>query len=253
MCLISLKNVTVRYDDFVALESVNLDVLEHDFIGLIGPNGGGKTTLIKAILEMLPYSGSIAKSDKLYLNNRQLIGYLPQISQFDKSFPISVIEVVLSGLQGQKKFVSGYKKIDIERAHELLQLAGIDDIANKTIGEVSGGQAQRVLLCRAVILEPKLLILDEPTNFVDNNFGNELYITLREFNKKMAIIMISHDIETITNVVKNIVCVNKTVHRHSSNIITEEQLKSYDCPIQIVPYKNTPRMVISNQHINRKK
>ena len=122
--------------------------------------------------------------------------------------------------------------------------AGIADIAGRQIGEVSGGQLQRALLCRAVILSPKLLILDEPTNFVDNRFENELYTMLRHLNDRMAIIMVSHDIGTITSVVKSIVCVNRSVHRHDSNIITQEQLDNYQCPIQIVTHGNVPHTVL---------
>lgn len=105
---------------------------------------------------------------------------------------------------------------------------------------------QRALLCRAVISDPKLLILDEPANFVDNKFENELYRTLRELNGRMAIVMVSHDIGTITSVVKEIVCVNRRVHRHHSNVITEEQLRNYDCPIQIVSHGHIPHTVLEH-------
>ena len=114
------------------------------------------------------------------------------------------------------------------------------------MGEVSGGQLQRALLCRAVISNPKLLILDEPTNFVDNQFEKELYRLLHELNRRMAIVMVSHDIGTITSVVKEIVCVNRHVHRHHSNVLTEEQLRNYDCPIQIISHGNIPHTVLEH-------
>ena len=128
----------------------------------------------------------------------------------------------------------------------MLATAGIYHLKEKQIGEISGGEMQRTLLCRAIIMNPKLLILDEPTNFVDNRFENELYSMLEELNKRMAIIMVSHDLGTITSIVKSIVCVNRTVHRHDSNIITPEQLENYRCPIQIITHGTVPHTVLGD-------
>ena len=246
--IVSLKNVSVKYDDTTALESVSLDIYPTDFLGIIGPNGGGKTTLVKAILGAVAHSGEVEYSPTLFERKHRLIGYLPQLSDFDKSFPISVIEVVMSGLQAEKGFFSRYTKTDRQKAMELLEMAGIADIAERQISEISGGQMQRALLCRAVILNPKLLILDEPTNFVDNKFENELYTLLRRLNERMAIVMVSHDLGTITSVVKSIVCVNRSVHRHDSNIITAEQLENYHCPIQIISHGHIPHTVLEHHH-----
>ena len=246
--LVSLKNVTVKYDDTTALEDVSLDIYPNDFLGIIGPNGGGKTTLVKTILDTLPHSGDVSYSPTLFERGHRLIGYLPQLSEFDKSFPISVIEVVMSGLQAEKGVLKRYSKADRDKAIRLLEMAGIKDVAYRQINEISGGQMQRALLCRAVILEPKLLILDEPTNFVDNKFENELYTLLHRLNEHMAIVMVSHDLGTITSVVKSIVCVNLTVHRHDSNIITAEQLENYHCPIQIISHGQIPHTVLEHHH-----
>ena len=246
--LISLNDVTVKYDDTTVLEGVSLEIYPTDFLGVIGPNGGGKTTLVKAILGSLAHTGEVSYSPTLFEQGHRLIGYLPQLSDFDKSFPISVIEVVMSGLQAEKGFISRYTKSDRAKAMQLLEMAGIADIAERQISEISGGQMQRALLCRAVILEPKLLILDEPTNFVDNKFENELYTLLHRLNERMAIVMVSHDLGTITSVVKSIVCVNRTVHRHDSNIITAEQLENYHCPIQIISHGHIPHTVLEHHH-----
>lgn len=248
MALVTLRDVTVRYDDFTALEGVNLDIFEDDFLGIIGPNGGGKTTLIKAIVGALPYSGNIDFSPSLFAGKHRLIGYMPQQTSFDTTFPISVIELVMSGLQSERGFHSRYRAEDRRRANSLLELAGISDLADRQIGEISGGQLQRALLCRAIIIEPKLLILDEPANFVDNRFENELYTLLHKLNERMAIVMVSHDVGTITSVVKSIVCVNRTVHRHNSNVITEEQLENYNCPIQIISHGKVPHTVLGEHH-----
>lgn len=224
MSLISLKDVSVGYDDRQkVLDHVNLDILPNDFIGVIGPNGGGKTTLVKTILKALPYSGEVQYSPVIGSDGYRAIGYLPQVSDIDKSFPISVCEVVLSGLQARKRLFGRYSAADKAKALQLLDLCGIESIARRPIGELSGGQLQRTLLCRALISDPKVLILDEPANFVDNKFEKELYAILRQLNDRMAIIMVSHDLGTITSHVKSIVCVNRHVHRHNSNVITPEQ------------------------------
>lgn len=246
--IVSLKNVSVQYEDTTALEGVSLDIYPDDFLGIIGPNGGGKTTLVKAILGTLPHTGEVAYSPTLFERGHRLIGYLPQQSEFDRSFPISVVEVVMSGLQAERGLLKRYTSADRKRAMELLEIAGVADIAERQISEISGGQMQRALLCRAVILEPKLLILDEPTNFVDNKFENELYTLLHRLNERMAIVMVSHDLGTITSVVKSIVCVNRTVHRHDSNIITAEQLENYHCPIQIISHGHIPHTVLEHHN-----
>lgn len=244
--LVSIRDVSVRYGNYTALEHASLDIFDDDFIGIIGPNGGGKTTLIKTILGTIPYSGTITLAPSLYADGKRLIGYMPQQSDFDRNFPISVVDVVMSGLQSEKGFFHRYTGKDKAQAMDLLEMADIADIADRQIGEISGGQLQRTLLCRAIILSPKLLILDEPANFVDNRFENELYTLLHRLNEHMAIVMVSHDIGTITSVVKNIVCVNRHVHRHDSNIITQEQLDNYQCPIQIVTHGTVPHTVLCN-------
>ena len=245
MSLNSLKDVSVGYNDRQkVLDHVNLDILPNDFIGVIGPNGGGKTTLVKTILKALPYSGEVQYSPVIGSDGYRAIGYLPQVSDIDKSFPISVCEVVLSGLQARKRLFGRYSAADKAKALQLLDLCGIESIARRPIGELSGGQLQRTLLCRALISDPKVLILDEPANFVDNKFEKELYAILRQLNDRMAIIMVSHDLGTITSHVKSIVCVNRHVHRHNSNVITPEQLHNYDCPIQIVSHGTVPHTVL---------
>ena len=246
MNLLTLRDVCVAYDGYEALEHVDLEIAERDFLGVIGPNGGGKTSLVKAILGTVPYTGEVRYAPELFRGRERLIGYMPQISDFDRAFPISMLEVVLSGLQGHRGFRARYSKADREKALQLLENAGVAEAARQPVGEVSGGQLQRSLLCRAVIADPRLLILDEPTNFVDNKFEKALYDTLRELNDRMAIVVVSHDIGTITSVVKEIVCVNRHVHRHRSNILTEEQLRNYDCPIQIVTHGTVPHTVLEH-------
>ena len=156
--IISLRNVGVAYEGHAALEGVNLDIYEDDFIGVIGPNGGGKSSLVKAIMGAVEHNGEIEISDILRKGNHYKIGYMPQVSQFDMRFPISIEEVVLSGLQTEKGFFGRYTAKDKELAHKTLEKMGIAELASRPIGEVSGGEMQRALLCRAIISEPKLLI-----------------------------------------------------------------------------------------------
>ena len=246
--IVSLRNIGVKYEGMTALESVNLDIYTDDFLGIIGPNGGGKSSLVKAIMGATPYSGDIWFADALKQKNHYKIGYMPQVSEFDSRFPISIEEVVLSGLQTEKGFFGRYSKSDRNRVTPLLEQMGIANLAKRPIGEVSGGQMQRALLCRAIIAEPKLLILDEPTNFVDNRFEYEFYNIVKGLSHKMAIVIVSHDLGTISSIVRNIVCVNRHVHRHDSNIITEEQLRNYDCPIQLISHGDIPHTILGEHH-----
>ena len=244
--LVNIKELTVSYDKIPVLQNVNLDVFEKDFIGVIGPNGGGKTTLLKAILGLKkPDCGQINLRKDLR-GNKTPIGYLPQVKDIDRKFPITVFDVVLSGSIMRKSQV-GIAKLK-DKVEHLLDEVGIAEIRHKAIGELSGGQMQRVFLCRALLSDPKLLILDEPDTFVDNRFEGELYEKLRSLNEEIAIILVSHDVGTISSYVKTIACVNGDLHYHPSNTITQEQLHAYNCPIQIISHGEIPHTVLKHHH-----
>ncbi|MDA3890908.1 MAG: metal ABC transporter ATP-binding protein [Salinivirgaceae bacterium] len=239
--LIDIKNLAVGYESQKVLDNVSLTISSDDFIGVIGPNGGGKTTLIKTILGLTnSWSGTVTSNI-----SQSKIGYLPQFNPFDKKFPINVKDVVLSGLAGKKGLFKKYQKSDIEKVAELMEHAGVGHLKNKSIGNLSGGQMQRTLLCRALINEPELLILDEPSTFVDNQFENELFEWLRKLNENIAILMVSHDIGTISSHVKTIACVNYHLHYHKSSKITAEQLAHYNCPIQLISHGVVPHQVLA--------
>jgi zinc transport system ATP-binding protein len=239
--LLEIKNLSAGYENNIVLDNISLEVFSGDFIGIIGPNGGGKTTLIKTILGLIkPISGEM----NLHISKTN-IGYLPQVNQIDKRFPISVFDVVRSGKSNSALFSSFHKNTaEKEKAELLLEEMGISSIRNKAIGELSGGQMQRVFLCRALMNNPEMLVLDEPSTYVDNNFEGELYLKLKELNEQMAILLISHDVGTISFYVKTIACVNRSLHHHPSNIISEEQLASYNCPLQIITHGNIPHTVL---------
>lgn len=242
--LLEIDNITAGYNGEVIINNARFSVFEKDFIGIIGPNGGGKTTLIKVILGLIkPFSGQI----KYYSgnkNNDQLIGYLPQVQYIDKKFPISVRDVVLSGLMSKNRMIKRFTKEEKRKADEEMEKMGILGIKKKPIGELSGGQLQRAFLCRSIISSPRLLILDEPNNNVDNKFESDLYKILSELNKTIAIMMVSHDIGIISTYIKTIVCVNRDVHYHKSNIINEDQLRAYNCPIQLITHGEIPHTVL---------
>ena len=221
--ILELKNVSAGYDHEVILHQVNLKIYEHDFLGIIGPNGGGKTTLLKVILGLLkPYSGEV-----IYPVSRQnLFGYLPQNSRFDQRFPIDVTEVVLSGLMSEKGLYKSYTRAEKQKAWDLLDQYGMGAYKKAPIGDLSGGQMQRVFLCRAIIASPRILILDEPTTYVDSNFEKEFYTILEELNKSLSIVMVSHDLGTICSYVKTIACVNRELITHGK--IPHRVLKEHE-------------------------
>ena len=246
--LIDIRHLTVVYEENIILSDVSLTIHDKDFIGVIGPNGAGKTTLLKAILGLLqPFRGEVVFHDCMTEGNHHRIGYLPQINNIDRKFPISVSEVVKSGLMSKKRIIKKYAQKDLEYAGELMNEMGIYEIRNKAIGELSGGQIQRTLLCRALVNQPKLLVLDEPNTYVDNRFERELYEKLRRFNENIAILLVSHDIGTISTYVKSIACVNHSLHYHPGNKITPELMEAYECPIQIITHGKIPHTVL-HQH-----
>ncbi|MFH0759991.1 MAG: metal ABC transporter ATP-binding protein [Bacteroidota bacterium] len=237
--LIELKNISFGYSGTTVIEGVNLVIRLGDFIGMIGPNGGGKSTIIKIIMGLLePWNGEV------YLQPMINIGYLPQYHEFDNKFPISVEEVVLSGLLKKGNIAARIKKEERKKATGVLEQVGMLELAHRSIGDLSGGQMQRVFIGRALISNPDLLILDEPQTYVDNRFEQELYQLLEAISQYSAILLVSHDVGQIVSSVKTIACVNKHLHYHPSNRITEEILESYNCPIDLITHGHVPHRVL---------
>ena len=243
--IVEINSVYAGYDDEVILQDVSLDIFDDDFIGVIGPNGGGKTTLLNVILGLIkPYKGTVTFCDDLKQNRNNKIGYLPQLNKIDKKFPVTVKDVVLSGLIYGTGIMIKHSKLDKIETDRTLDRIGISSLKKYPIGELSGGQMQKVLLARAIVSSPRLLILDEPNTFVDNQFEGELYEILKELNNEMAIIIVTHDVGTISSYVKTIACVNRRLHYHKSNIISEEQLALYNCPIKLITHGEVPHTVL---------
>lgn len=246
--LIELTQVDAGYNGEPVLKDVNLEIFSNDFIGVIGPNGGGKTTLVKTLLGLIqPMKGSL--TNFMQVGGTFLpIGYLPQINRIDTKFPISVGDVVLSGYMNRDRLFRKFSRAEREQAESIMQEMGLGAIRKKPIGELSGGQMQRAFLARAIVSSPKLLILDEPNTFVDNTFESELYKRLKTLNDSMAIVVVSHDVGMISSHVKTIACVNRELHYHRSNRISEAQLRAYNCPIQLITHGDVPHTVLEHHN-----
>lgn len=235
--LISLQHVCAGYEGRTIVSDVSIDIRNNDFVAFIGPNGGGKTTIIRVMLGLIkPDSGEVNRINGLK------IGYLPQSNDIDLSFPISVIDVIMSGqLDGNRLFPPKNVR---QKAEELLEFAQLSELRNRPIGELSGGQRQRVFLCRALMGDPQMLILDEPVTYMDKVSETNLYRLLPQLAKQMAIVLVSHDIGTVAPFVKTIACINRTLHYHATNKISDEILRVYDCPVEIVSHGPVPHRVL---------
>ena len=245
--LFEMFSLSAAYGNNIVLQDINFRVREDDFIGVIGPNGGGKTSLLKIILGLLkPVKGRIVFNNGLL--NRYSIGYLPQMSTGDINYPVTVTDIILSGLMIRKGIVSRMSSADMKKAGMVIDELGLSDLTGSALNELSGGQLQRVFLGRAIIGDPKLLLLDEPGNFVDTTFENDFYEKLKDLNKRMAILMVSHDVGTISAHIKSFACVNRSLHYHPSHEITNEDLLAYGCPIQLVTHGIVPHTVLKSHN-----
>jgi len=243
---VRLENVWVSYNGTPALEGVNLVVGEHDFLGVIGPNGGGKSTLLKVILGLIrPQRGVVTVLGNMPYSSRNRIGYVAQHSDYDRDFPVSVMEVVLMGRYGKRGMLKPYNGSDREAAEKVLDRVGMLAHAHSQIGQLSGGQQQRTFIARALVSDPALLLLDEPTASVDSAMQTDFYELLEELKKEMAIIMVSHDIGAVSVFVDKIACLNVQLYYHGSREITSEILEAtYKCPVQLIAHGDIPHRVL---------
>lgn len=203
--IIEVDNVSAAYDGKTVFEGVSLRVTENDYLGVIGPNGGGKTTLMRLILGMKkPTEGHIRYYRDGTETDRLAMGYLPQYSSIDRNFPISVRDVVLSGIQTGKGLFTRYSRQQQADTDDIIRQMELEPLRDNHIGQLSGGQLQRVLLARALVSRPEVVVLDEPNTYIDRRFQRQMYDTLAEINTRCAIILVSHDIGTTLRNVKNV-------------------------------------------------
>ena len=207
-----LKDINAGYNGRIQLRDANIDIDDRDFVGIVGPNGGGKTTLLRVLLGLLkPYSGTIVFQRDGKSVDSLSVGYLPQTRDIDTDFPMSVADIVASGMNTPRRLFGGYSKEQRERANKIMHTIGISDFARRPVKALSGGEFQRVLFARALVSRPELLILDEPDNFVDDNFESFMYDTIRKVNNQAAIVMVSHDRQFVESYAKKIIEVNERI------------------------------------------
>ncbi len=247
--IIEIKGVNVYYENVCALQNINLEVYEKDFLAILGPNGGGKSTLLKLILGFVEnYTGEVKILGKDNKVMKECIGYVPQITNFDRKFPISITEVIMMAkLSSKPKLFLKHKKDEFEKVYSIMESLGLYHLRDRQIGELSGGQLQKVLIARALFREPKLLLLDEPTSSLDGMMKSQIFSILKELNKDITIIIVTHDLSVISSYVKNIACLNKRLYYHGETKMEQDLIKTvYGCPVDLIAH-GVPHRVL-NEH-----
>lgn len=212
--IIRLEGVGMRWDRRVALENINFEVNKGDFVAITGPNGGGKTTLLRIILKLLrPTDGCVSYYDNGAVTDRLDIGYLPQKNMIDSRFPIDVRQVISSGLLAVKSLAEAERQ---SRVDAMLDVVGLDGLQRSSIGELSGGQLQRALLGRALISKPAVIVLDEPLSYIDKRFEGHIYEILSSLEKSTTILLVSHEITTIASMANRHLIIDRTAHECSA-------------------------------------
>ncbi len=250
---VHIENLSVCYGQTEAISSICLDVDEGEYLGIIGPNGGGKSTLLKAILGLIPASsGRIEIFGGDIRKNRQLMSYVPQFASMDRHFPITVYEVALTGrLPAGLSPFHGYTSGDKKIVDELLERVGLSDLSGRRVSELSGGQFQKMLIARALAKQPRLLLLDEPTASVDAVSGEQIFSLLAELNKNMTIILVTHDLFAISSQVKRLACLNRRLVYHGEPELTSNIVNHlYGCPVDLIAH-GVPHRVLKDHKEDR--
>jgi zinc transport system ATP-binding protein len=245
--LIELRDVSFSYGGAPILENVDLQIRGGEFLGIVGPNAGGKSTLLKLVLGLLePQSGHIRVMGKRPDEARQLIGYVPQYPNFSRDFPITVEQAVMIGRLGVGSrqsplgnlYPGRYKTTDRLAARHALSEVEAGNLANRQIGTLSGGQLQRMLLARALVVEPAILILDEPTANIDQRLESDIFDLLKRLNERMTILVVSHDIGFVSGYVTRVACINRTLVCHHADAIDGQVIQEL--------YGDNVHMVVHN-------
>ncbi|MGD9077785.1 MAG: ABC transporter ATP-binding protein [Desulfobacterales bacterium] len=253
--IVEIKDVWFAYNGQTVLEDVSLDIQPGDFIAMIGPNGGGKTTLLKLMLGLLkPGKGSIRILGDTTEKASHHIGYVSQDVHINRNFPITSIDVVLMGNLKPNRRWGRSSAQDRREALDALERMEIKEFAESKIGELSGGQRQRVFIARALVTKPKVLLLDEPTASIDAKGQAEFYRLLKELNQDITILVVSHDLVAISTYVKSVACVNKRLHYHHHAEITGEMLEEMYpctdedvCPVELIAHGLPHRVLKHHQ------
>lgn len=248
--VIAIRDLWAGYGREPVLEDINLTLYDGDFVGIIGPNGGGKTTLVRVLLGLLaPMRGEVRILGRPAQQGRREIGYVPQVVRFDEMFPISVWNVARMGRLNRRGLLRRYTARDDETVAWALEQVGIADLRDRPIGELSGGQRQRAYIARALASEPRILLLDEPTSSVDPQASGDIYELLHALNKRVTILLVSHDMNAVSSYVKTIACLNHRLHYHDSKEITTEMVQGiYNCPIDLIAHGVPHRVLAEHEH-----
>lgn len=235
---IEVEGVCFSYEKTEVLKEVSFCLKQGEFLGIIGPNGGGKTTLVRLMLGLLrPDRGTIRILGMEPNAASRRVGYVPQSMDLSRAFPISVMDVALMGRLSRSGIGKRYTQEDREKARQALEKTGMWEHRHKHIGKLSGGQKQRVFIARALATDPEILFLDEPTSGVDPEFHVNLYDILQELNKQVTIVVITHDIGVVSSYMKSIACVNKHFIFHEGSHITQEMIDiAYQCPVDLIAH-----------------
>lgn len=236
--VVEVKGVDFSYDGHKVLEQINLTIQDGDFLGIMGPNGGGKTTLLKLILGLLhPQKGHIRVFGADPKHKASRIGYVPQYLSFDPKFPITALDAVLLGLLKPATKGIRFSKTDRAEALQALEATGIQDIHHQRFGDLSGGQKQRVLISRALVSNPEILLLDEPTASIDSSAQESIYSLLQELNANTTIVLVSHDLGVVTSCVEKVACVNRNLIVHDVSDLDRDSLENiYATPLRIISH-----------------
>lgn len=215
--VISIKDLWYAYNGTPVLERITLDIERGEFLGLIGPNAGGKSTLLKLILGLLePARGSIEVLGTMPEQARKRLGYVPQHAAFPRDFPINVEETVMLGRLGLTRTAGSFSRYDRQQARAALAAVEIGTLRRRSLYELSGGQLQRVLIARALACEPEILLLDEPTANIDMRAEEDIFALLKGYNSRMTIIVVSHDVSFVTTYVSRVACLNRSLVCHQT-------------------------------------
>jgi zinc transport system ATP-binding protein len=214
--VIEVEDLNFHFDGGPAvLEDVNLEIAAGDFASVIGPNGGGKTTLVKLIIGLLsPTTGRVRVFGQSPIRARPRIGYMPQHAMMDPRFPVRALDVVLMGRLGMERRFGNYSRADREAAAGSLATVGLEDLGTRAFSDLSGGQRQRVLLARALVTDPELLLLDEPAAGLDHKVEQDFFDLLQELNRQLTIVLVTHDLGFVAGFVRTVICVHRHVDIH---------------------------------------
>lgn len=216
---IEINQMSAFYGNVCALENIDLSIKSKEFLGIVGPNGGGKTTLLKVIMGFIkPLKGTAI------INDKKIIGYVPQHTTFQRSFPINVMDVVMMGRPNKGAWFQRPSYSETEYAKKILEKLGLINLKYRQIGELSGGQVQKVLIARALMMDSDILILDEPNAHLDTETRKDIVEILKELKEHKTILMVTHSIEDILECIDSLAIVNQRVERYTKEELMDKKI-----------------------------